>query len=297
MKKIFLLSFITFFVLHSFAQDSSENKWQLTASLGFGPVAVYNISGVDTGFVNSLSVSPAFSYRNNKTGIELTYSPGIVTGGPKPGIFMHAITFGVEQYDKKIFDYTLNYSRYFFANNGSIPYSPLNNEIYGSLTYKKLWLRPSFSAGIGFGNNTETIPSSSAYDIGASAGIGHSFSWEKSKVNYSLAPSLLLNAGTNEYFSLLNSTKYVGRNKKSAQVSKTNSAARRRRNNGSGSSTSATTTSNETFCLSNIELGMEASAELGSFSIRTTGNIYFPVGSFAGTGTKGYWELTVSYNF
>lgn len=298
MKKILLLSFITFFVFRSFAQDSTDKKWQPTVSMAFGPVSVYNISGVDTSFVNSLSISPAFTIRNNKTGIGLIYSPSIVTGGPKPGIYMHTITFGVEQYDKKVFDYTFNYSHYFFTNNGSIPYSPLNNEIDGSFTYKKPWLRPSFSAGIGFGNNTETIPASSAYDIAASAGVGHSFSWEKNKASYTLAPSFSLNAGTNEYFSLLNITKYVGRNKKSAQISKNNNAARGRRNNGGGGSTTTTTTvSGETFNLNNLELGMEGSVEIGSFTVRSTGNIYFPIGSLAGTGTVGYWDLTLSYNF
>ena len=87
------------------------------------------------------------------------------------------------------------------------------NEISGSISYKKAWLSPSLSAGIGFGNNTETSPSTSAYDIGTTFGVSHGFSWDTKHVSYSLTPSLSINGGTNQYFSLLSSTKYIGRNK------------------------------------------------------------------------------------
>ncbi len=293
MKKLVLSALFLVSTLAVFAQDSTS-KWSPAVSLGFEPVPVYHISGVDTSFENSVALSPVLSIRH-KSGFGISYSPKFVTGGTTPGIFMHAVTVGIEQYDQKVFNYALTYSHYFFTNNKGVPYSPLTNEVYASFTYKQPWLRPSFSAGIGFGTDTQTTPSSSAYDIGASFGVSHAFSWENSDVNYSLSPSVSINGGTNEYFSLLNITKYVGRSKSSAKTVKNGTG---RRNGGSGSTTTtSTTTSHEMFNLNNIEIGLESSIEVGSFSIRPTANVYLPIGSFAGTGVTGYWQLMVEYNF
>ncbi|WP_298301064.1 hypothetical protein [Hydrotalea sp.] len=260
-------------------------------------------------------MSPCFSYRNDN-GIGIIYSPKFVIGGATPGIYAHIITAGIEQYDKKIWDYVLDYSHYFFTGNTSIPYTPLNNEIYTSLTYKKGWVRPFIQAGIGFGKDTENISSTSAYDIGATVGISHAFSWSKKNASYLISPSLTLNAGTNQYFSLLNITKYIGRNKKFTKIVKNSAAAAsanrsaaangRGRNTGGASRSSGTIipanyiySSNmaESFNLNNIGLGIESEIDLGSFSIRPTANMYLPVGSFAGIGVIGYWQLSFEYNF
>ncbi len=299
MKKNLLLSILLICSISSFTQDSTH-KWAFSVNMGFEPVPVYSITGTDTSFVNSLSIAPGFSIRN-ANGIGLTYSPKFVTGGASPGIYMHALTFGIEQYDKEVFNYTFNYSHYFFTNTTGIPYSPISNEIAGSISYKKPWLKPSFSAGIGFGNNTETTPSSSVYDIAASVGLSHAFSWDTKPVSFSLSPSLVLNGGTNQYFSLLSVSKYVGRNKNFTKIiknSKAAAAAARSANRRAGTSTSSTTTvSNESFDLNNIELGLESSIEIGSFSLRPSINLYLPIGSSAGSGMSAYWGVSLGYSF
>ncbi|MDE3125119.1 MAG: hypothetical protein KGK14_06365, partial [Bacteroidota bacterium] len=231
------------------------------------------------------------------------------------GIYMHVITAGIEQYNKKNWDYVLDYNHYFFTGNVSIPYTPLNNEIYSSLTYKKSWIRPFIQAGIGFGKDTENVSSTSAYDIGATIGISHAFSWDKNNASYLISPSITLNAGTNQYFSLLSITKYIGRSTKFTQIVKNSVAAaaaarsatanRSGRNTGGSSSTGGGTTTTttsysipaESFNLNNIGLGIESEIDLGSFSIRPTANVYLPVGSFAGIGVISYWQLSFEYNF
>ncbi len=298
MKKtaVFLLILFVFSV-KSYSQDSS-GKWTFSVSMGIDPVAITRISGTDTSIVNSLSVAPGFTIRH-ANGIGFSYSPKWVTGSSSPGIYMHALTFGIEQYDKESFDYTFNYSHYFFTNNTGVPYSPLNNEISGSINYKKAWLRPSFSTGIGFGNNTETNPSTSAYDIGAAVGISHGFSWDTKPVSYSLTPSLSVNGGTNQYFSLLSTTKYIGRNKnltKLVKNSKALAAAARTASRRAGTTTTSTT-EGESFHVSNIELGLESALEAGSFSMRPSVSMYLPVGSSAGDGLSAYWGISFGYHF
>lgn len=334
MKKSILTLFLAFTGFYSFAQDSTgAEKWQPTVAVVFDPVPVYHISGTDTGFINALSIDPKFTIRH-KSGLGIAYSPHILTSGPKPGIYMHSVTAGLEQYDRPKFDIEAEYSHYFFTNtDNGIPYSPLTNEIYTSLTYKKWWVRPHVAAGIGFGNDTTlgTAYSSFAYDIGASAGINHDFGWGNGQVNFDLVPSLLLNAGTDEYFSFLSITKYITHTKqfikyvKSATVNttttrgnsgKTTVTGRGRGNNKTrtttgttgttGTTTTTTTTTattttipvkNERFGLSNMEFNIESSMDIGSFTVRPTGSIYLPVGASAGSGVFGDWRVVVEYNF
>ncbi|MFZ5976291.1 MAG: hypothetical protein EO766_10715 [Hydrotalea sp. AMD] len=319
MKKLLLLfSFVNFFSIgysQSNASDSSGSKWHPSVGINLEPVPVYDISGADTSFVNSFSIAPYFSYRNDN-GIGIMYSPKFVMGGATPGIYVHVITAGIEQYGKKVWDYVLDYSHYFFTGNTSIPYTPLNNEIYSSLTYKKSWIRPFIQAGVGFGKDTENVSSTSAYDVGATIGISHAFSWDKNNASYLISPSVTLNAGTNQYFSLLNITKYIGRSTKFTQIVKNSVAAaaatrsatanRRGRNTGGssptgGGTTTTTTTSSfipaESFNLNNIGLGIESEIDLGSFGIRPTANVYLPVSSFVGIGAISYWQLSFEYNF
>jgi len=309
MTKYLLPVFACNITLSVFAQDKAMQLQPMVA-LRIDPVAVNSISGADTVFAGSVSFAPLFSIRH-KSGLGLTYSPKFIFGGIKPGLYVHEITAGVEQYDKDIFDYALNYCHYFFTNNPAIPFTPLNHEIYGSVNYKKTWLNPLVSIGIGFGNDiSERGVSSMVYDLGASAGVGHSFKWENAVTSGYVRPMLLANGGTNQYFSLLNITKYIGRNKKFNQLinnhinPSANANAGRGRgngnsttNSGSNTSTSGIVTDKEKFALNNIESGIEASIEMANFSFRPTINAYFPIGASAGTDIAGYWQLIIEYRF
>lgn len=157
---------------------------------------------------------------------------------------------------------------------------------------------PYIAAGIGFGKNTETGTPISVYDLGVSAGVSHSFDWEWGNVGYSVLPSILLNGGTNEYFSFLNITKYIGHSNKFVDYVKKGAGARKRRGAGSGSgSTPVTTTGGEQFNLTNVQLNVESSVDINALSIRPTISLYLPVGSASGNGAAWFWELAVGYRF
>ncbi len=291
MRKTFTIFIASLSFLSLKAQDSSK-AWQFAVGLDVGIAPTYKITGTDTGFSNSLSLGPSVSF-SHKSGFAISYSPKIVLGGATPGLYMHAVSIGVSQYDKPAFSYAATYSHYFFTGNASVPYSPLTNEVNASFTYKKPWLRPGVSAGIGFGTNTAVSPSTSVYDIGLSAGVSHSFDWESGDVSFSAAPSISLNAGTNDYFSFLNITKYIGKGSKSANYVKKGAGS----NNGRGRSGGTTSTQGKTFDLTNIELGMESSMEIGSFTMRPELSFYIPVGTAAGSGIGTYWQIAFQYKF
>ena len=292
MKKLSITLLFFVFGLYCSAQDSTK-KWQPSAGVNFTSVPTINISGTDTSFNNALSIAPFIDFRS-PGGFGIVYSPVFIAGGPHPGIYMHKITIGLEQYGKENFDLVADYSHFFFTGNSSIPTSPISNEVIFGATYKKLWLMPKLSAGFGFGTNKEVSPATEAYDIELAAGISHSFDWELNNFSFNVIPSLLANAGTNEYFSFLSLSKYISHSRKFNKIVK-NSHARNR----GGNTITPTQTSNtaQSISVNNIELNLESSIDNGSFSIRPAFSVFVPVSSTANSGLDGYWELTATYSF
>jgi len=292
MKSLSLALLCLMFYCNGRAQDSTK-KWQPTLGINFTSVPTLNISGTDTSFQNALSIAPVFNIRS-KGGFGVIYSPVFVSGGSHPGIFMHIITIGLEQYDNKDFDLVADYSHFFFTGNSSIPTTPITNEVILEATYKQWSLMPKLSAGFGFGTNNDVSPSTGAYDIELAWGVSHSFAWEQKDFSYNVTPSVLMNAGTNEYFSFLKLSKYISHSNQFNKIVKNPHASHSR-----GNTTTTTTTEQTTqkISLNNIELNLESSIEHGSFSIRPSASLYVPVSSQDNAVIGGYWELSLSYNF
>lgn len=295
-KNLFIVC-VLFSFASAHAQDSTK-AWNVTLGLNMSVVTTYKIVGTDTGFANTLTQSPILTL-THKSGLYASYAPMFVVGGIKPGLYMQALSTGISQYDKPDYSYDISYSHYFFSSQTSVPYSPLNNEVYASFTYKKPWLNPEFSAGVGFGTNTEESPAKNVSDIGISAGVSHSFNWDQGNVSFSAIPDISLNAGTNDYFSFLKSTKYIGRSISASKLIKKGKAAlaAKKRKLSAGSTTTTSTSQSNTFDLTNIALGFESSVETGAFTIRPEFNLYLPVGASSGSGVSAYWQLAFAYRF
>lgn len=285
-KKHVLYSLAILFIFNnSHAQDSTKN-WQPSIEVNFTGVPTFAIAGTDTSFKNSLSVAPSFVIRN-KNGFGASYSPKFITGGSKPGIYVHEVMVGFEQYDKKSFDFFAEYNHFFFAKNSSIPVTPITNELFSAITYKKSWIRPMFSIGLGFGTNTRTIGANNVYDLALSAGISHPFTREIKGADISITPSLKLNAGTNEYFSFMHSTRYISGNKNFNKYIKKKI----------GKNTTGTLSQAQTLSISNMELASQASYQKGAFSILPAASFIFPLSSNDGSGVSAYWQVAVRYDF
>ena len=291
MKNIFGSFLILAFSIHVHGQDT-EKKWQPYAELNFTTIPTTNISGTDTLFQNTLSITPSIGIRN-QNGFGLVYAPSFITGGQNSGIFMHTVTVGFEQYDKKKFDFIADYNHFFFTGNTSIPFTPIRNEIILGATYKKLWLMPKLYTSLGFGTNKEVSPSSTAYDIYFAAGVSHSFGWDNDNFSFNITPSVMLNAGTNEYFSFQGLSKYISHNKKFNKIVKNYHG---KNNRGNPNNQPGNTSTAQHLSISNLELNLESSLEMGSFTLRPSGSLFFPTSS-SGSGIDGYWELTIAYNF
>ena len=269
------------------AQDSTKN-WNFSAGANFTAVPTLSVSGIDTTYNNSLSAAPFFTIRN-KNGIGLTYSPKFVAGGSAPGIYMHELTLGIDSYDKKKFDYFADFSHYFFPGNSSIPYTPINNELYSSLTYKKSMVRPMLALGVGFGSLQQGTVKNTVSDISLTGGISHIFREEKNGADLALIPALRLNAGTNDYFSLMRSSTYISANKNFKKLM--------HKKKGTAVTTPGTAVNKGNFSLNNIEPALQASYEKGNLSIRPELALVIPVFSNAENGISFLWQLEARYDF
>jgi hypothetical protein len=279
MKTYLLAGLFTVLTFFSFAQDSAKSG-PISMSLNFSGVPIINISGIDTSYQNALSISPAIGLRS-KGGWGISYSPSIVTSGNKSGIYMHTFSAGYERYGKKNVDLAFNYTRHIFTNKTNVPYTPLTNEVYFSVSYTKTWLEPVLSASVGLGKDSANV---SAHDIGLAGGISHDFSWEDKGIfsEIEVNPSVLLNAATNGYFSFLQVSDYISHSHNFTKYAKKG-----------GKKNEAKTS----FELSNVELNMETSLKMGSFSIHPSGSIILPVSSGTDNAMYGYGEVSLEYHF
>lgn len=282
---------ILLFIAVSFkcaAQDSTKTFY-FSAGVGFTSVPTVAITGIDTSYNNSLSIAPVIDVRNS-TGLGISYSPKFVAGGPSAGIYVHEVTAGLERYNKELFDVVADYSHYFFTENKSIPSTPITNELYFSGTYKKPWVMPTLTLGYGFGTLKNAQGSSTVNDVNLSAGISHIFQKELSDdASLSLIPALKVNAGTNEYFSLLRSSKYISANKNYRNLVK--------KKKGNGNVVVATTpVTKKSFSINNAEAELQGSFDKGSFNLRPGVNMIFPF-STSDNSVSFLWQIDLRYYF
>ena len=274
------------------AQDSTK-KQSFSLGIVVSSVPVQQISGTDTGFVNALSIAPVLELRA-ASGWGLSYSPSIACSPVSSGIYMHTLSAGYEKYGGKRMDVAFAFNRYFFTSRSAVPYSPLNNEISLFFNYTHSWLRPVIAASFGFGKDTTVTPTATAHDLGVSLGFNHSFSWDDKGIfsSVELTPSVLLNAGTNGYFSFLSTSNYLSHSSQFSKLVKKQSKGK-----GSGKKVRAADLPSSPFALSNAEAGIEAGLDIGSLSIRPGGSVVLPLELGGDHSLYAYGQVSVQWDF
>lgn len=290
MKQLILTTCLYLFSLCVYSQDSTSlSKMQAGIQLNTTPYLSVNNS--DTVYSNSLVVAPFIRYYYQGFGVK--YAPYFITGGSKPGIYMQTVTAGYEQYDKEHINLDLSYTHFFFSGNTTIPYTPLNNELYGFISLKKPWLAPLLSVDLGFGKDESGQEQAG---LNAAAGLSHSFASNGTHLFSSIEidPSLLVNGSANDFYSFLTSSKYITHNKNYGNYIKTNGRGRRQTGGGSTGSQS-TTQAGSPFVFSNMELNVYSDLTAHHFEIIPVASLYFPLEKTL--PVSGYWELKLAYDF
>jgi hypothetical protein len=292
--------------LVSLAQDAKDTKaWTPVVGLGLSSIAVDPTTGKDTSTETALSISPVFTL-HHKSGLEFSYSPRLAaaSGG---GVYLHALAVGYGRYEGGKTDVGIEYNHYFFTGNSRIPYTPISNDLYASIAFRKSAVRPILSADLGFGTDTSGGGSQSVSEVAMAGGISHAFSWDGDDgPSFGFTPSLLLNLGTAQYFSFLKANRYISNSKKyNRYASKSKGKGKSGSSGSSGSSgngngnsgNGGSTAQKANFHLTNIELNLEGSMEYNEFTLRPGASLFIPTGKNVTHNLDGYWQLTLEYKF
>ena len=234
-----------------------------------------------------LFIAPQLSYIH-KSGLEIIARTYFLIGHVF-GNFLTIVSPGYEKNNDKLYT-ELSYTHFFYRSNTGIPYSPIKNEFYGNIRLKKKILQPLLTLNAGWGKDSAAA---SVFDLNILAGIAHEFSWEiNATSDISLLPAIILNAGTNSYFSLLRGSPYVGSSKNYNAVIHSQNNGRGRGNSGSGSTGSSAATANS-FAFSQLEGNLYIYYSIGKITIEPDASFFIPLRS--GNRVTGYFQVTANF--
>jgi len=285
--------------------NGQENSKNITGqnkdySLLYGGIETSTTSSINTDTKDSntvgLYLAPYIDYYH-KSGFGVRVKSYALAGGSNPGFYLTSMSPYFARYSGKVLPY-ISYSRYILHDNPSVPYTPIQNELYAHLRIKTKYIEPWAGIDIGFGkdeqNNNESVS-----DVNAFAGVGYLFIKEhvgvKKNNAFAMRPGLQINAGTDRYYKFLRTSGYISQNTKAGRIG----YGRGRKNNNQGSgaipATDTYTISEENdFGISNLEANVYVMYFFGDFSIEPSGSLYFPLRGEDRT-PYGYWQIQLNY--
>lgn len=128
---------------------------------------------VDVGFGNKLSgsqnkateslqnspqfvVTPSVGYYH-KSGFGISFTGFLLNENSKTNFYQYTLTPSFSYNKGKVADVLFSYTHYFEKNSYSYNTSPIQNEFYGNILFKKTWLKPGIAAGFSTGKYHEII--------------------------------------------------------------------------------------------------------------------------------------------
>lgn len=267
------------------AQDSIHEKSSFRVGFLGSTVPTNDITATDS-FRLQLFIAPQLSYFH-KSGLEITARTYFLTGRFS-GNFLTTLSPGYEKDNNKLYG-AVNYTHFFFKSAAAVPYSPIKNELYSSLRLKNKILQPLLTMNAGWGRDSA---GETAFDINLLAGFAHEFVMDmKNAGAISFLPAIILNAGTNNYFSMLKGSPYIGNSKNYNTVIHSHSHARGRGNTGSSVNTGSTTDAHS-LAVTQLEGNLYIYYSVGRFVIEPDLSIFLPLQS--GNSTAGFFQLTAN---
>lgn len=105
---------------------------------------------------NRLIISPSVAYYH-KSGFGISFTGFLLNENNRTDFYQYAASPFYNYNKGKFADASLSYTHYFEKDIYSSSTSPIQNECYGSLIFKKPWLKPGISAGYSSGTFREII--------------------------------------------------------------------------------------------------------------------------------------------
>jgi hypothetical protein len=255
-------------------------------------------------------LAPYINY-NHKSGFGMKLKSYSVPFGSDPGFYMTSVSPYFARYDGKFYPF-ISYTRYIQHDNPSVPYSPIQNELYAHLRFRTNIVDPWIGIDYGFGKD-EQNNDEAASDINTFIGLSHLFIlYEPLKIGNSslgIRPLFVMNAGTDRYFKYLKTTKYISRNPNGSNMGYGKGSGSAPSGNGNGNGNryqpqegsasieeSYTINEDNSFAISNLEANLSLMFFVGQFSIEPSGSVYFPMRG-DDRSAYGYWQINLNYWF
>ncbi|CAN5777162.1 hypothetical protein BH11BAC3_BH11BAC3_37070 [soil metagenome] len=164
--------------------------------------------------VNTIIYTPTVGYFH-KSGISITAGANFLNDGINFGAKQYSITPAFDFSGNKRWDVGISYTHYFVQDKFSPFSSPFQDDIYGSVKYKKTWIQPGISIGYSAGSYNEALEKdtiingrikrrydSITYKLNAFSVVlsaGHQFIWYNAfgkNDALTFTPTLMANAGS-----------------------------------------------------------------------------------------------------
>ncbi|MEO8763896.1 MAG: hypothetical protein ABI416_06405 [Ginsengibacter sp.] len=103
-----------------------------------------------------LIISPSIGYYH-KSGFGMSLAGFLLSENKKTDFYQYSISPFYNYSRSKIVEASLSYTHYFQKNIYSANTSPIQNELYGNIVFKKPWLKPGIATGYALGTYHEII--------------------------------------------------------------------------------------------------------------------------------------------
>ena len=111
-----------------------------------------NRSSIET--EKKLTYSPTIGYFH-KGGLGITGTGSVVDDGTNMNFYQGSITPSFDYLKNRNFATGLSYTKFFTKDSLPFYTTPLQNELYAYLTYRKWWIRPMIAMSYGWGSRTD----------------------------------------------------------------------------------------------------------------------------------------------
>lgn len=298
--------FSALLLLGLFAKGQEENTKKLISNNSSYSLLAAGLEVSTTPYINTdtkdsnavhVYLAPYIDYAH-KSGLGIRLMTYALPGAVNPGCYLTAVSPYFARYDGRLLPF-ISYTRYEQNSNPSIPYSPIQNEVYAHLRLKTKLADPMLGIDVGFGND-ERNNNESVSDINAFFALTHTYLLQNkssSKINMlAIRPRLQLNAGTDRYFKFLRTTGYISQNTKinSMGYGKGRGAGNNSGNNAATETAVYTISEENDFNVSNAEANLYLMYFFGRFSLEPSGSVYLPL---RGSDKKlyGYWQVSLNF--
>jgi hypothetical protein len=105
---------------------------------------------------SNLVISPSAGYYH-KSGFGISFTGFLLSDNNKTDFYQYSLSPFYNYTKGKVANVSISYTHYFEKNIYSANTSPIQNEFYSSLSFKKPWLKPGISAGYSSGTYHEII--------------------------------------------------------------------------------------------------------------------------------------------